>query len=42
VKYTQQVCEDNHDEAKSHGLGVQELVPIKDFAGPASNVPDSD
>ena len=42
VKCTQQVCEDNHGGARSRGLGAQELVPIKDFAGPASKVPDSD
>jgi hypothetical protein len=34
----QQICEDNHDEAKSHDFSAQKLVSIKDFAGSASNV----
>jgi hypothetical protein len=42
VKCMQQVCEDSHGEARSCGLGAQELVPIKEIAGSASNVPDSD
>jgi hypothetical protein len=42
IKCTQQMCENNRDEVRSHDLGAQKLVPIKDFAGSASNVLDSD
>jgi hypothetical protein len=42
VKCTQQVCEDSHGEAKSCDFSAQKLVPIKDIAGSASNVSDSD
>jgi hypothetical protein len=42
VKCTQQVCENSHDGARFCGFSAQKLVSIKDIAGLASNVSDSD